>query len=216
MKVLLLSKETKWCQEAIDFAQSCFKHIMVRQNNQDKSFLEDIFSWRGDLLISFLCPCIIPKRLLRSAKLYSINFHPAPPEYPGVGCYNFAIYNGESEYGVTCHHMSKTSDTGKIIKCIRFPLLPEDSVFSLKEKSMEYLLKLFFEIISLIKDGKPLPSSKERWIRKPYARKELNELCRITKDMDNNEVRRRVRATFFPGKPGAYVELGGYKFRVCK
>ena len=214
MKILLLSKETKWCQKAIDFAQRNFKDLKVEQSNSGESTQEGIFSWKGDVLISFLCPYIIPERLLRKAKLYAINFHPASPEYPGIGCYNFAIYNGESEYGVTCHHMDKVPDAGKIIKCVRFPILPEDSVFSLKERSMEYLLKLFFEIVSLIKAKKPLPCSKEIWTRKHYTRKELNELCRVTKDMGKDEIRKRVRATSFPRKPGAYIELGGYKFEV--
>jgi methionyl-tRNA formyltransferase len=144
----------------------------------------------------------------------AINFHPAPPEYPGIGCYNFALYDQVTGYGVTCHHMAKRVDTGKIIKVSRFPVFPTDTVDSLKERSMAYLLTLFYEIASLVIAEKPLPVSSETWVRKPYTRKELDALCRIVPDMTPKEVHRRVRATFYPGYPGPYVELADYKFKL--
>ena len=36
---------------------------------------------------------------LKKAK-NAINFHPAPPKYPGSGCYNFAIYNKDKKIGM--------------------------------------------------------------------------------------------------------------------
>ena len=45
--------------------------------------------------------------------------------------------------------------------------------------------------------GEELPVSKEKWTRKPFTRKELNELAEITPDMDNEEVKKRIRATSF-------------------
>ena len=47
-------------------------------------------------------------------------------------------------------------------------------------------------------------------------RKELNALCEITPDMDEQEIKRRIRATSFPGMPGAYVILCGEKFLADK
>jgi methionyl-tRNA formyltransferase len=66
--------------------------------------------------------------------------------------------------------------------------------------------------MSLILEGKELPASDESWKRKPYKRKELNELCKITPDMPEEEIRRRVKAVTFPNAPGAYIEMGGMNF----
>ena len=51
-----------------------------------------------------------------------INFHPGSPEYPGTGCTNFAIYNKEKEYGVTCHYMKTSVDSEILSQVKRFPI----------------------------------------------------------------------------------------------
>ena len=43
-------------------------------------------------------------------------------------------------------------------------------------------------------------------------RRELEELCKVTIDMEEEEIKRRIRATTYPGMPGAYIEVSGYKF----
>jgi methionyl-tRNA formyltransferase len=150
--------------------------------------------------------------LLNRAQVASINFHPGPPEYPGIVCTNFAIYNSESTYGVTCHHMASTVDTGKIIAVKRFPLYPTDTVLSLTQRCYVYILTLFYEIASELYFGNSLPSCNETWKRKPYKRVELNELCKINRDMDTEEIKKRIKATTFPNAPGAYIEIDGMRF----
>jgi len=68
----------------------------------------------------------------------------------------------------------------------------------------------------LIISGKPLPESKEHWKRKPYTRRELNNLCAITKDMSADKVIRRIKATTYPDIPGAFIEMAGYKFKYSE
>lgn len=165
-----------------------------------------------DVVISYLAPWIVPARLLEKVKKYALNFHPGPPEYPGIGCTNFALYDGAKEFGVTCHHLAPKVDTGSIICVERFPVAPEETVFSLTQRCYETIAGMFERILPLLWEGKPLPESPERWRRKPYRRSELNELCRITPEMSAEEIRRRVRATTYPGQPGAYVELAGMRF----
>lgn len=165
-----------------------------------------------DIVLSYLSPWIVPQTVLAQARRSAINFHPGPPEYPGIGCTNFAIYHDAKEYGVTCHHMAASVDSGKIIMVKRFPLYPDDSVYSLTERCYDHIYLVFEEIWAGLVQDRPLPQSKESWKRKPYRRSELNELCRLTPEMSDEEVRRRVRATTFPGCPGAYLEKTGFRF----
>lgn len=152
--------------------------------------------------------------MLERASVAAINFHPGPPEYPGISCTNFAIYNQASVFGITCHHMNPKVDTGRIIAVNRFPIFRRDSVYSLTQQCYSHILTLFYEIVSGILEDKPLPKSDKTWQRKPYKRKELNELCAIRPHMPAEEVKKRIRSTSFPGMPGAYVEIGGYKFML--
>ncbi|MFN3389182.1 MAG: formyltransferase family protein, partial [Allosphingosinicella sp.] len=142
----------------------------------------------------------------------AINFHPASVEYPGIGCYNFALYDGAAEFGAVCHHMLAKVDTGRIIEERRFPLLPSDTVETLKLRTMVTMLAMFHDICGLIATGAALPSSEQHWTRRPYTRRDMNALREITPEMDEEEVARRVRAMTYPGYPGPSVTVGGHTF----
>jgi methionyl-tRNA formyltransferase len=169
-------------------------------------------AWQGDCIISYLAPWIVPEALLARAAMYRINFHPGPPDYPGIGCTNFALYDGVPTFGVTCHHMAPAVDTGGIIAVRRFAVDDDETVHSLTVKSHAQIAALFDEVAGLLARGAALPDAGEQWTRRPYRRHELDALCRVTLDMSEAEVRRRVRATAYPGAPGAYLEFSGLRF----
>ena len=162
--------------------------------------------WKGDYIVSYLSRWIVPPALLESARRAAINFHPASPDYPGIGCFNFALYDGVTEYGTTCHHMQPEVDTGDIIAVQRFPVHPEDNVASLIKKTYAAQYQLFSEILTSIVDGTELPSSTEKWSRKPYSRKELDALGKLTRDMSEDEIQRRTRATTYREWGPVYVD----------
>ncbi len=199
-----------YCDQAMDFIKLHFPQHRILRGKRNEVF-PDLRWWQGDYILSYLSPWIIPEYLLSKAKV-KINFHPGPPEYPGTGCYNFAIYNQETIYGVTCHHMEPKVDTGKLIAVKRFALYESDTVFSLSQRCYSYILSLFYDVMSAILEGYELPSVDETWKRKPYTRRQLNDLCKITTDMSDGEIRRRVKAVTFPNAPGAYIEMAGVRF----
>ena len=216
MKVLLLTKDNYWTSLAENFLKLLFGESSVkayRSNEKYKKIPSEVLEEEGDLLVSFLSPWIVPESLLRKFKI-AINFHPGPPEYPGIGCYNFALYEDAKEYGVTCHFMSPEVDSGSIMNVIRFPIYPEDVPETLQERSMVYMLILFYDIISKIYRGEALVPSGEKWLRKPFTRKELNELCRIDPvNMCVEEIKCRIRATIHSNvKYGPFIEIGNYRF----
>jgi methionyl-tRNA formyltransferase len=207
MSILLLSKTSEWCKAAQRFLTAHAPALTICEGAFGDPPPLELATWQGDYILSFLSPWIVPEATLRRTAKAAINFHPAPPEYPGIGCYNFAIYDGAATYGVTCHHMAARVDTGAIVRVVRFPLLPDDTVALLKERSMSYLLTLFYDIATLLVRGDELPASTEVWTKQPYTRRELNDLCRLTPEMAPSEIDRRIRATTFPGAPGAYMEI---------
>lgn len=114
---------------------------------------EDIGWWDGEYIISYLSRWVAPEYLLKKAKVAAINFHPASPDYPGIGCNNFALYEEAKEYGVTCHHMEPRVDVGKIITVERFPVFPTDTVATLLLRTYDYQLVLFYKIMNIILGG---------------------------------------------------------------
>jgi methionyl-tRNA formyltransferase len=212
LSILFLGKaDDEDCVRALEFCQARFAHVTFCLGRWGDEFPPEARDWDGDYVISYLSRWVIPEYLLKRARKGAINFHPASPEYPGIGCNNFALYENAKEYGVTCHHMASKVDTGAIIAVKRFPVYPEDNVETLLKRTYENQIALFFEITGLVAEGKALPVSKEKWTRPPFSRKQFNELFKITVDMNRDEIARHIRAISYKHwQP--YVELHGYRF----
>jgi methionyl-tRNA formyltransferase len=212
LSLLFLGKaEDDYCARALDFCRQRFARLTSCLGRWGEALPVEAREWEGDYIISYLSRWVVPEDLLPRARKAAINFHPASPDYPGIGCNNFALYEEAQEYGVTCHHMASKVDTGAIIAVKRFPVYPEDNVDSLLTRTYQHQIELFFEIIDGIVVGKGLPASQEKWTRPPFTRKEFNELFRITPEMNPKEIARRVRAiSYGPWQP--FIELGGFRF----
>lgn len=213
-RILFLGKKKDdYCLKALKFCQSNFEDVTVHLGKWGDKLPEDIGWWDGDYIISYLSRWVIPEYLLKKAKIAAINFHPASPEYPGIGCNNFALYENAKEYGATCHHMSATVDTGNIIDVKRFPVYPKDNVGTLLSRTYEFQLVLFYEILGKILNNEELPISNEQWTRKPFTRIEFNKLSKITPDMSKDEIAKRIRATSYDiWQPT--VEFNGFTFEL--
>lgn len=217
MKILFLGKyDDERCAEAADLVKQLWPAATIVLRNREETLTEQELWWSGDYIISYLSPWIVPEGLLNRARVAAINFHPGPPEYPGIGCTNFAIYNRETSFGVTCHYMAAKVDTGKIIAVKRFPLYATDTVLSLTQRCYAFVQVLFESVVAAIAGGNDLPVCGENWTRQPYTRKELDALCLITPVMSQEEVVRRVRAVTFPGAPGACIKVAGYTFTLSQ
>jgi hypothetical protein len=83
----------------------------------------------------------------------------------------------------------------------------------LLSRTYDFQLTLFYEIIAKIFRAEELPISLEKWERKPFSRKEFNELFKITPEMDDMEIKRRIKATnYLQYKPVTII--GGYTFEL--
>ncbi len=199
------------CARALEFCRRNFSSVAYCLGQWGDPLPEEARRWEGDYIVSYLSRWVLPEDLLKRARRAAINFHPASPDYPGIGCNNFALYENAREYGVTCHHMASKVDTGDIIAVKRFPVYPADDVASLLKRTYEHQIELFFEIVQLMADGRDLPVSSEKWTRPPFTRKQFNELFIVTPGMSKEEIARRVRAISYKHwQP--YVEIEGYRF----
>jgi methionyl-tRNA formyltransferase len=210
--VLFLGKtEDPDCARALEYCQREFFPVVHSLGRWGDALPENARNWEGDYIISYLSRWVVPDELLGRAHKAAVNFHPASPEYPGIGCNNFALYENAADYGVTCHHMVAKVDTGPIIAVKRFPIHATDDVASLLKRTYEHQIALFLEIAPLMAAGQDLPVSSETWTRRPFTRRQFNELLRITPDMSRDEVARRVRALSY-GTYQPYVEIEGFRF----
>ncbi len=213
MKLLILMKDTNWGNIIRKFIEENFTDCLIVTGDWGDELPNSVYNWEGDYIISFVCPWILSKEILEKTRIAAINFHPSPPKYPGIGCYNLAIYDNVKEYGVTCHHMVEKVDSGQIIAVKKFPLYGYETVLSLKEKTMVYQTELFYEIMDIILKNKELPKSTETWHRTAYTRREFQDFCKLSLDMPKEELARRLKATYFSGAIDyPNIEIGGKSY----
>lgn len=213
MNICFLTKKDKLgVKEAINFTKERSKNVDVSFGDSKMPFPDKIFEKDYDILISYISPWIVPKSILEKTKKWNINLHPGPPEYPGIGCFNFALYDSSKDYGTTAHIMESKVDTGKIICVKRFTMDEKETVESLSIKTYEAQLSLYKEMMGFIFDNNCLPNISDKWKRKPFKRSELEELSTINVNMSDTEIKKRIRSTYYHGKPAPFIEICGYKF----
>lgn len=191
---------------------------MYFSKNREEDLPHKIKDWVGDVIFSFRNLTILTQETIQSATAGAINFHPGPPEYPGSGCLNFALYDGATTYGVTAHFMTDTIDAGPIIEVDRFPILRDDNVVALTTRTHQHLFNLARRVTSRIlanpdqsfnslarADSSIVWSGVRRKIR------EIDRLSTVEIGMDNLELERRVRAFHHPRFP-LRMEFNGYEF----
>ncbi|HEX8667483.1 MAG TPA: formyltransferase family protein [Allosphingosinicella sp.] len=213
-EIILLAKKERFSQDARAIAEAIFgDRLATFLGTVGDPLPEEVANGRPAFLLSFLSPWIVPGPVLERAGT-SINFHPASIDYPGIGCYNFALYDDAAEFGAVCHHMLAKVDTGAVIEERRFPLFASDTVETLKLRTMVTMVSMFHDICCGIASGQKLPASASHWSRRPYTRRDMNALREIRADMPDEEIRRRVRAMTYPGYPGPSVTLAGHVFHA--
>ena len=210
--IILLAKTETFSRQAETLARALFgDRLETHLGAVGDPLPEGLDQARPAFLLSFLSPWIVPGFILENSGT-ALNFHPASVDYPGIGCYNFALYDQAPEFGAVCHHMLAKVDSGTVVEERRFPLLPSDTVETLKLRTMVTMLAMFHDVCSSIASGRPLGTAERQWTRKAYTRREMNALKAVTPDMDETEVARRIRAGVYPGYPGPSVTIAGFTF----
>ena len=96
-----------------------FEHdipFLTAKNVNSPDFINDLKAFKAELFVSLSFDQIIKEPLRQSAPKGFINCHAgALPFYRGRNVLNWAIINGESQFGVTVHYVDAGIDTGDII-----------------------------------------------------------------------------------------------------
>ena len=198
-----------------EFVDYCMKQNIVIYDGDD--VYNHIDKYRDDLdaVFSNTYPQLIKDDVINLASKGGFNFHAAPlPEYKGVFGFNFAIYNREKEYGVTCHKLSNQFDKGDIVEVVRFTIDTKSiTVKELVQKSEDYLFELFKKIYYILADGKPFDTVKQEGGHY-YSRKYFEELKKINDTDSEEEIERKIRAFWYPPYEGAYTIINGKKYTL--
>jgi len=108
-----------------------------------------------DIFVSMSFNQIFKPRILNVPRLGTINCHAGMlPFYRGRNILNWALINGEKEFGITVHYVDEGIDTGDIILQRAFPITDDDDYRSLLEKAYSECAIILFDALKLIQDSK--------------------------------------------------------------
>ena len=119
----------------------------IRIASKDEDQIIQIFeAYRVDLIVMAGWMRIVTKKFVNAFPGQVINLHPSLlPKYKGLHAVEQALESGDDETGCTVHFVTEELDSGGIIKQQIVPILPGDTVDSLKraiQQAEHYLLPL--------------------------------------------------------------------------
>jgi len=169
-----------------------------------------------DYIICYRTYNIISKEFINSAKIGAINFHTGPPQYPGRGSVNHALYNNDTEFGVTTHLMSHPIDSGRILDVRFFDIDIDDNVESLWEKTEENLLNMFTNFCMGLDEPEYLSMKMEqninyKWEGKANKMKQVDKLQEVPLNCTEKELKNIIRSTY-TSEFRPKILMHGYEF----
>jgi methionyl-tRNA formyltransferase len=128
--------------------------FLVDPNVNSESFRSQI-DGKTDLNVSLSFNQILKQELIESAPLGFINCHAgALPFYRGRNVLNWAIINGEQQFGVTIHYVDEGIDTGDIIRQDWVEIRDSDAYGTVLEDAYTQCAKSLYAALVSIFEGK--------------------------------------------------------------
>ncbi|MDE5743946.1 MAG: methionyl-tRNA formyltransferase, partial [Bacteroidales bacterium] len=110
--------------------------VLQPERLKDPDFLTALAAYRADLFI-VVAFRMLPKEVWGMPPLGTFNLHASLlPRYRGAAPIQRAIWNGETETGITTFLLDEHMDTGALLMQERIPITPDDNAGSLHDKLM--------------------------------------------------------------------------------
>jgi methionyl-tRNA formyltransferase len=125
------------------------------RNVNSKFFINKLSEYNCDLFVSMSFNQIFKKEIINLTKYKIINCHAGKlPFYRGRNILNWALINGEDEFGITVHYVDEGIDTGDIILQDIHPITLQDNYSTLLTRSYSGCANILYKTVALFKNGK--------------------------------------------------------------
>ncbi|AMB98976.1 methionyl-tRNA formyltransferase [Aerococcus urinaehominis] len=174
--------------------------------------LAELLASDCDLIVTAAFGQFLPERLLKLPKYGAVNVHASLlPKYRGGAPVHYAIWQGETETGVTIMRMVKAMDAGAILSQAAIPIEDQDTVASMFDKLsivgrdllMTTLPDLFAGKIQEVPQDEALAS---------YSPNISRDQERVDWQQSAQEIHNQIRA--FNSWPVAHTMLAGERWKL--
>ena len=207
--------EEIWFRSVAQLAEEYDIPVYKPESVNSPEWIEQIRSWQPDLIFSFYYRNMIREEILNIAPRGAFNMHGSLlPKYRGRVPINWAVLHGETETGVTLHHMVKRADAGDIVDQERITIAPDDTSRDVFEKAVRAARLVLERQLDAITSG-TAPRRPQDESQATYYGGRKSEDGRIDWTMDAETIYNLVRAVTHP-YPGAFTEIDGKQLFIWK
>jgi len=173
-----------------------------------------LVSWKPDLLLTFAYGQILSDEILSLGTYKPLNLHGSLlPKYRGASPIQAALWNGDTETGVSLMEMVHEMDAGDVYAVEKIPILQEDNYTSLCAKMADAALALALRALPSYFEGKLTGVPQDPSL--------VSKVGKITKEQEKLSLEEsplsfvnHVRALSL--EPGAYLLSKDGPFKVLK
>jgi methionyl-tRNA formyltransferase len=180
--------------------------VLQPERARAESFINELRALAPDLVVVVAYGQILPQAILDIPPLGCLNVHTSIlPKYRGAAPIQWALFNGDSETGVTIMKMDAGLDTGDVVSEARTPIADSDDAQTLHDRLATLGANLLIRTLQKFVERRitPRPQPKEG---ASYARKITKEDGRIDWSKPAVAIWNQIRA--FTPWPGAFTYLG--------
>lgn len=185
------------------------------QNVNSEASLSLVSKYGADLYVSMSFNQIFKEDILKLPPFGIINCHAGKlPFYRGRNILNWALINGEEEFGITVHQVDSGIDTGDILVQKTFPINSNDDYGSLLKIAYKECGPLLVKAVTQIRLGtsNPIPQSQIHPIGTYFPRRIQGDEF-INWNQTSENVHNFIRALAFPG-PFAQSFLNKHAIKI--
>lgn len=159
MKVIRKFMNSETMVSPTQLARQHNVEMFYSKNINDSESLAKLKAWSPDLIISTNFSHYVGDRVRAIGRVGTWNLHKSYlPHYRGIAPSFYALLNGEKCVGVTLHKIAKGFDTGDIIRQTEVPISPDDSVYTLNQKTSDAGGRMMAQVLEEAEQEWPVPT----------------------------------------------------------
>ncbi len=203
-------QENLWFHSVAELAANHNIPVFAPDDINHPLWVRRIRDMAPDILFSFYYRHLVKPAILGIPPVGCLNLHGSLlPKYRGRCPANWVLINGETETGVTLHHMTAGPDAGDIVSQKKVAISDDDTARSLHEKLAQASRELLSEILPRIRNG-TAPRVPQDAAQATYYGGRRPADGEIDWTQMPHQIRNLVRAVTRP-YPGAFSYVGDRK-----
>jgi methionyl-tRNA formyltransferase len=138
----------------VEYSKTNFIPCYDSPNVNSTEFIKEASKYNADIFVSMSFNQIFRSELINIPKLKTINCHAGKlPCYRGRNVLNWALINGEKEFGITVHYVDEGIDTGDIILQASYDIDDSDDYGTILQRAYIGCAELLHSALRQIIEG---------------------------------------------------------------